>query len=301
MNRNDPINTTAILTELYRIYDRLNKDWWHDELPQVFITLNPGTQGKKQYYGMFTPKSWGHTNITEEEKAQNPNGDAFINPDRILDYSHEISISPEFFLRPLENWVGTLQHEVVHLYCEINNILDTSNNGVYHNKRFLNVAEEHGLRADKAETVGYAYTIPSDQFAFWCKSLEVDEKLFQYFRKIAEKSETKATPKKRYVCPTCGMTVQAKRNLNIVCGACNKQLDYWDLTIEGEEDILQDYNDGLALSVKGWFGARQIKEQEDEIQVVKPKSSSHKVPDTDTDPNVDNDEEDDGEDEIYDD
>lgn len=283
------VNTTAIIAELYRVYDRLNHDWWHNELPSIFLTINPGTLTKKKVYGMFSPKSWGHANITEEEKAENRDGSAFIKPDRIIDYSHEISLSPEYFLRPIENWVATLQHEMVHLYCEINDILDTSNNGVYHNKRFAKVAREHGLEIEKEATIGWSVTNPSPEFASWCDTLKVDTNIFTYFRQIAKRAETKVNPKKRYICPTCGMVVQAKKNLNIRCGACDHQLDYWDISIEGEEEILADYNEGLAKSKRGWYGARQLEED----TVIAPSSTPNPQPDTDEDeyiPGVDYDE-----------
>ena len=47
---------------------------------------------------------------------------------------------------------------------------------------------------------------------------------------------------KRYVCPLCGIQVQAKKESNVVCGYCVKRMDYWELN---DMEIIEDYNGGL--------------------------------------------------------
>ena len=164
-------------------------------------------------------------------------------------------MSAEYFTRPTANWVATLIHEMTHLYCHINEIEDTSNGNRYHNRRFKIEAEKRGLIIEKEDVIGWSVTSPSAKLIEFVKTLEIDEDKFKYFRDTKFEM-SKPTPKKRYVCPLCGIQVQAKKGLTILCGECNPYLimDYWDLTDELDPQCLEDRNDGLAMSDEGWYG-----------------------------------------------
>lgn len=58
----------------------------------------------------------------------------------------------------IEKIVGTLLHEMVHLYNLQNNIKDTSRSGLYHNKNFKEIAEMKGLNVEKSEQYGWCIT-----------------------------------------------------------------------------------------------------------------------------------------------
>ena len=238
-------NTTDMLKELYRIYDALNEEYWDNELPPVFITIVPGKKKTKSIYGTFTPDSWAKNDGTEVDE----NGEETINTS---DIHHEIAMSAEFFTRPIPNWCATLQHEMVHLYCKINDIQDTSNNNVYHNKRFRIEAEKRGLIIEKAQTIGWSVTSPSVDFTDFINNLDIDEETFAYFRQT-KFGLSKTTPKKRYVCPLCGVQAQAKKGTALVCGMCGKDMDYWDLTDPDDPVIIEDFNDGLSQTEEGWL------------------------------------------------
>ena len=136
---------------------------------------------------------------------------------------HEISMSAEYFTRPTANWCGTLCHEMVHLYCQVNELEDTSNKGVYHNKVFKREAEKRGLIIEKADVIGWSLTTPTTDFIKFIEGIKVDEGVFSYFRDT-RLAPSETTPKKRYVCCECGMQVQAKKNKNIICGECGKRI-----------------------------------------------------------------------------
>ena len=87
---------TSAVKELRRIYDALNKEYYNNKLPEVVITIQSSPKGKS--YGWFAKDRWGVEN----------------DDDNMFD---EINISAEYLSRPLENICGTLQHEMVHLYC----------------------------------------------------------------------------------------------------------------------------------------------------------------------------------------
>lgn len=120
--------------ELNKAFNKLNKDYYDGKLPEVVITIQSGKNGK--YYGWFWKNRWKNAN-------QNANVETY----------HEINIGAEHLSRPIDNIISTLQHEMVHLYCEENEIKDTSNKNVYHNKRFKQEAEKRGLIIEQAKTI----------------------------------------------------------------------------------------------------------------------------------------------------
>lgn len=241
------ITTTDITTQLYKIFNAINEKYFESSLPDVFITIKQGKTKNKSVYGTFYENAWAHKDgeeITEDGYTKDIINDS---------YTHEIAMSGEYLSRPLANMASTMCHEMVHLYCAINNIEDTSNNGVYHNGKFKAEANKRGLIIEKADTIGWSVTTPDEGFIEFIKSLDINDEVFAYFRNTKIKM-SKTTPKKRWVCPCCGEQVQAKKSAKIGCWACDMQMDFWDLTIEGEEEILIDNNDGYAMSDNGWYG-----------------------------------------------
>jgi hypothetical protein len=80
---------------------------------------------------------------------------------------------------------ATLLHEMVHLHNALEKISDTSNNYVYHNKRFKHEAEEHGLVIERAKTIGWSVTTLKPETKELIKTFNIDEKVFEYYRKGA--------------------------------------------------------------------------------------------------------------------
>lgn len=238
-------NTTQMLFELYRIYNALNEQYWENALPEVFITIVPGRGKTKSVYGTFTPESWAKNEGTEVDEDGNETT-------KTSDIHHEIAMSAEYFTRPIPNWCATLQHEMVHLYCQINDIEDTSNNNVYHNKRFKVEAEKRGLIIEKADVIGWSVTTPGSEFIDFINSLNINEDTFAYFRQT-KLADSKTTPKKRFVCPLCGLQAQAKKKAMIKCVEDDVVMDYWDLSDPNAPEIIEDYNDGLYQEEDSWF------------------------------------------------
>lgn len=59
-------NLTPMLSELHRIFDALNEEYFNNELPNVFITITPGTKKNSSVYGTFTPDTWFKTNLPKQ-------------------------------------------------------------------------------------------------------------------------------------------------------------------------------------------------------------------------------------------
>ena len=160
------MNLSPMITELHRIFDALNAEYFCNELPPVFITIVSGKKKTNSVYGTFTPETWAKAdNIDVDE-----NGLPTIEKS---DIHHEIAMSAEYFTRPTANWVATLVHEMVHLYCHINDIEDTSNGNRYHNKRFKIEAEKRGLIIERADVIGYSVTTPSMELINFVEELEI--------------------------------------------------------------------------------------------------------------------------------
>lgn len=242
-------NISPMILELHRIFDELNTAYFSNELPSVFITIVSGKKKNNSVYGTFTPETWAKADSVDVDEDGRPTIEK-------SDIHHEIAMSAEYFTRPTANWVATLLHEMVHLYCHIHDIEDTSNGNRYHNKRFKAEAEKRGLVIDYAPIIGYSVTTPSVELTELVEELQINEEPFKYFRDT-HLGISKRAVKKRYVCPICGLQVQAKKDKRILCGECETsyEMDYWDLTDVDNPECLDDRNSGLAFEDDGWYGA----------------------------------------------
>ena len=123
---------------LENAYVALNNKFFGGELPPVIITI----QSSPRAYGHYT--TWDAWHEGEEGYR-------------------EINIGAETLDRPLPEVLGTLSHEMVHHYCAVNNIKDTSRGGTYHNKTFKEVAEGTGaILVDYDPRIGYSPTRPTE-------------------------------------------------------------------------------------------------------------------------------------------
>ena len=196
----------------------LNKVYFDGGLPDVVITI----QSKPKAYGYITVnKVWADE----------------------TEYYHEINISAEYINRPIENTLATLQHELIHLYCMENGIADTSKNGRYHNKNFKAEAEKRDLQISYKQYIGYSVTQPTEKFIntlreYGLLDMEISHHRSEYgFTQIPPTGTDgsngtegitlkppaftkKKSSTRKYICPTCGMSVRATKDVNIICGDC---------------------------------------------------------------------------------
>ena len=188
---------TPMIKVLEKLFDNLNEKLFGGELIKPVITIAPDTC---RAYGWFTTyKAWKETD--------NKDGEGY----------YEITVTSNYLNREPEEIAGTLLHEMCHLYAQINGIKDCSNNGVYHNKKFKEIAEEHGLVAERMGNYGFTNTYPTDETAEYFKSLNLD---FPLYRPTPVKAATKKSSSIKYICPICGAIVRATRKLNIICEDC---------------------------------------------------------------------------------
>lgn len=210
------IKTSRTAGALEKYFRALNNHYFNGELPEVIITLKA------------TPSAYGHFSCGKVWQA----GDTA---------QHEINISTYYLNRPIEDVVATLLHEMVHLFCSVNGIKDTSNNGLYHNQRFKEAAESHGLMIEKApKTYGWTITTPSLELLDFIEQqgwndFQMAEGGFIHIGRgpvggTAAGGTTVKPPKKpsnsrKYVCPKCGTIIRATREVNVICGDCNVKFE----------------------------------------------------------------------------
>lgn len=201
-------------------YDIFNSYYFKKSLPQVVITI----QSSRGAYGHCTKyKAWA----SGDERC------------------YELNLGAEYLNRPIENVLATLMHEMVHIYCMENGLKDTSNMGRYHNKIFKEEAEKRGLVISKAEHIGWSKTQPSEKFirniqawglAEECENYRfggIDDHDSDDSGRDGEENGTvtpvltkpkKPSSTRKYICPVCGNSVRATKDVNILCMDCNVQM-----------------------------------------------------------------------------
>lgn len=185
-------------------FDALNKEYFESALSRPIITIQT------------SPRAYGHFTASEVWK----------DGQRKRAY-HEINIAAESLDRPIANTIATLVHEMVHYYCQVNGIQDTSRGGTYHNKRFKEEAEKRGLSIDYDQRIGWSVTQPTKILRSFCASQHWRNKLT--IARSGGMGGKDPAPKKpsstrKYVCPCCGLSIRATREVDIICAACNVHL-----------------------------------------------------------------------------
>lgn len=207
-------NYQRVSNYLVKIFKAINEEYFDNSLdiPTITIQSTVGTYGH-----VSVQKVW-HNDITA---------------------THELNLSADYLNRPIENTVATLIHEASHLYALQNNIKDTSNRGVYHNKNFKKIAEEIGhLHIEKHDKYGWTITEPTENtIDFIIKYGFEDIQLVrgsQYsFSGIGGAKSgnggmlppktRKPSSTRKYICPSCGNSFRATKTLNVMCMDCNEQ------------------------------------------------------------------------------
>lgn len=180
-------------------FDKLNERFFDNELPRPMVTIQS------------TPKAYGHFTMY----------DAWVGDEG----KKEINLGAETLNRPIDNVIATLVHEMVHYYCFIRGIKDTSNAGRYHNKRFKAEAESRGLSISYAERIGWSVTEPDEVLKGFVHSNGWSNITF------ARNTPTKAAGKKKnplrkYICPCCEAFVYATKPVTIRCEECDQLMEW---------------------------------------------------------------------------
>jgi DNA-directed RNA polymerase subunit RPC12/RpoP len=133
---------------------------------------------------------------------------------------------------------------MVHYYCQLNGIQDTSQGGRYHNKNFKAEAEKRGLIITYAQYIGYSVTEPSPELVKIIKDRNIQKPIdinrdgYTDFMGLVGTGggkggasgadgegggQRKKTSTRKYICPRCGNTFRATKDINVMCMDCNEQ------------------------------------------------------------------------------
>ena len=201
------------LETLEKMFDELNVRYYCGQLPRPVIQYTCDESNKM--YGYITVnKVW--------ESKENK---------EVANYDLTISAN---YNRDKYAVIGTMLHEMAHLFAIINGIEDTSNNGFYHNKEYKKIAENHGLIVEKGK-YGWHRTKLDEKARNFADGLDVPA---VWYNRLAgtpfddrqageqgeeeeqgEQEEKPAKPKWiTYTCPVCGEVIKCKNpELKAVC------------------------------------------------------------------------------------
>lgn len=207
-------NYQRVSQYLVKVFKAINEEYFNSELEVPTITI----QSTVGAYGHVSVNKVWHNNETA---------------------THELNLSADYLNRPIENVVATLIHEACHLYAIANDIKDTSNNGVYHNKKFKQLAEDRGLEISRHDKYGWTITEPTEETIDFCINNGFED--IQIVRQSmfslggfsggkAGNGSTSIAPKpkkpsstRKYICPCCGNSFRATKEINVMCMDCNEQ------------------------------------------------------------------------------
>ena len=191
---------------LMQAFNAINSHFYKGELEKPIITVKEGK--KKNAYGWIeTSKNW------IQGKTER----------------YEINISCDYIgERTVAETIATLMHEMAHLYNIQNEIKDTSRAGIYHNTKFKETAEAHGLQISYNEHIGWSLTRLTPEAEKWVDE-NINIKGFSVYKLTKEKiNKGTAKPKqsmRKLVCPSCGLIVRVtKPNVKLLCVECNEEL-----------------------------------------------------------------------------
>lgn len=193
----------VVINELEDLFHKFNVKFFSGKLEKPIISVSPDMT--KGAYGWCT--SWKAWKDHEDSEGY-----------------YEINMCAEYLNRPFEETCETLIHEMVHLMNLQNGIQDTSRSGMYHNKKFKQTAEQHGLIVKKSNTYGWSITELNDESAEYINSLNMEG--FKLHRSKIPKIKTSGTSSSRkYVCPQCGTIIRATKEVRVICSDCNIEFE----------------------------------------------------------------------------
>ena len=192
------IETVAYLGKLY---DFANEKLFNGELKKPVITVQRDERNKTN--------GWWSVGKVWKENAEDEG-------------EHELNMTAQQLNRPIGQIAATLIHEMCHQFASVNNMQDCSRSGTYHNKLFKKIAETHGLKVECVPQIGWSHTELTEETAAMINAFVAENPATVIYRLPVVKGQTvKTSSTRKYVCPICGQSVRATKQVNIICADCD--------------------------------------------------------------------------------
>lgn len=204
----ETVKTSRTAGYLEKMFRALNKKYFSGQLEEPIITIQS------------TPRAYGHVTVGKSwRKGQ--------------EQRHELNIGAGTLDRPIENVTATLLHEMVHLWNLQNGIQDCSRGGAYHNKKFRDAATARDLSIGYDPRIGWSVTEPTEALCDYIIEqgwTDIHMNRIEWAsapRGTGSGNATGTTPPpkpshtRKYICPCCGNSVRATKEVHIMCMDCN--------------------------------------------------------------------------------
>jgi predicted SprT family Zn-dependent metalloprotease len=199
--------TSTEYSAIQNAYDFFNQELFAYKLPQVLVTL----QRTSAAYGYFSPERF--TSRTNAGAA------------------HELALNPDHFGRTEEEVLGTLAHEMCHVWQQTHG---TPPRRCYHDREWAAQMKAIGLHpsdtaAPGGKETGQAvshYIVPGGPFHASAVMLKrAGFRIHWTSRTDEPAAKKKAASKTKYTCAECGQNAWAKPGAKLVCGNCHADED----------------------------------------------------------------------------
>lgn len=208
------IKTSRTAGYLEKMFRALNDRYFEGQLEEPIITIQS------------TPRAYGHITVGKSWRRGQEN-------------RHELNIGAGTLDRPIENIVATLLHEMVHLWNIREGIQDCSRGGAYHNKHFCDAATSRDLAISYDPRIGWSITEPTPELCDFIIEqgwTDIDMARVEWSFTPRGKGTGNTTggagtptgrtsSTRKYICPCCGQSVRATKEVRIKCMDCDVQME----------------------------------------------------------------------------
>ncbi len=196
-------NMSAVEKQLEHMFHILNREYFDGKLDEPAIVVKSDLKNRQK---ISTNKIWSGESINY----------------------YEISISAGLLNEPINEIAAALLHQCVHLWNLKCGIKDVSRGGAYHNKRFRDSAEEHGLKVKYDAQNGWVKTSATHQLSVFVQK----QNWMSFSLKRNRQSFDGTNHTRKYICPKCKNSVRATKIVRISCIDCNQPM------VEEVKDII---------------------------------------------------------------